>query len=158
MRRLLQPCRQAKHRGGVYATMASMLQTSWLNGIDAKAGDGLEAVLRGHHRRRLDNLGWSEALSPREGGSWWATRAPVRSGNQVDVLIDGTEALAAMEAAIRAARTSVHGAGAHAAPDFALPRGPGALALRDLRADVARRVPVRVLLWAGPPLPLFQPT
>ena len=138
--------------------MAAMVLTTWLDGMDEKAGDGLEAVLRSHHRRRLDRLGWSEALSPREGGSWWATRAPVRSGNHVEVLVDGTEALAAMEAAIRAARTSVHIAGWHASPDFALTRGPGALPLRDLLADVARRVPVRVLLWAGPPLPLFQPT
>ena len=138
--------------------MAAMVLTTWLDGIDEKAGDGLEAVLRRHHRRRLDDLGWSEALSPREGGSWWATRAPVRSGNHVEVLVDGTEALAAMEAAIRAARTSVHIAGWHASPDFALTRGPGALPLRDLLADVAQRVPVRVLLWAGPPLPLFQPT
>jgi phosphatidylserine/phosphatidylglycerophosphate/cardiolipin synthase-like enzyme len=138
--------------------MTAMVQTSWLNGIDAKAGDGLEAVLRSHHRRRLHRLGWSEALSPREGAGWWATRAPVRPGNHVEVLVDGTEALAAMEAAIKAARTSVHIAGWHASPDFALTRGPGALPLRDLLADVARRVPVRLLLWAGPPLPLFQPT
>ena len=138
--------------------MAAMVQTSWLKKIDAKAGDGLEAVLRSHHRRRLDHLGWSEALSPREGAGWWATRAAVRSGNHVEVLVDGTEALAAMEAAIKAARTSVHIAGWHSSPDFALTRGPGALPLRDLLADVARRVPVRLLLWAGPPLPLFQPT
>jgi phosphatidylserine/phosphatidylglycerophosphate/cardiolipin synthase-like enzyme len=138
--------------------MVAMVQTSWLKRIDAKAGDGLEAVLRSHHRRRLGHLGWSEALSPREGAGWWATRAPVRSGNHVEVLVDGTEALAAMEAAIKAARTSVHIAGWHSSPDFALTRGPGALPLRDLLADVARRVPVRLLLWAGPPLPLFQPT
>ena len=138
--------------------MAAMVQTAWLKRIDTKAGDGLEAVLRRHHRRRLGHLGWSEALSPRKGAGWWSTRAPVRSGNHVEVLVDGTEALAAMEAAIKAARTSVHIAGWHASPDFALTRGPGALPLRDLLADVAQRVPVRLLMWAGPPLPMFQPT
>ena len=94
--------------------MAAMVQTTWLDGIDAKAGDGLEAVLRNHHRRRLDRLGWAEALSPGEKADWWATRAPVRPGNHVEVLVDGTEALAAMEAAIKAARISVHIANWHA--------------------------------------------
>jgi phosphatidylserine/phosphatidylglycerophosphate/cardiolipin synthase-like enzyme len=40
-------------------------------------------------------------------------------------------------------------------PEFRLrPDGPG---LRDLLADLARRVEVRVLSWAGSPLPLFHP-
>ena len=79
-------------------------------------------------------------------------------GNSVDVLVDGTSALAEMEAAIRGAQRSVHIAGWHASPEFELTRGPGALPLRDLLAEVAARLPVRLLLWAGPPLPLFQPT
>ena len=139
--------------------MGAMVETSWLKRIDAKAGDGLEAVLRSHHRRRLGPPGLVGGTVATGGRSWWATRAPVRSGNHVQVLVDGgREALAAMEAAIKAARVSVHIAGWHVSPDFALTRGPGALPLRDLLADVARRVPVRLLLWAGPPLPLFQPT
>ena len=84
--------------------MAAMVQTAWLNRIDAKAGDGLEAVLRSHHRRRLDHLGWSEALSPREAEGWWATRAPVRSGNHARGARRRGGGAAAIEAAIRAAR------------------------------------------------------
>jgi phosphatidylserine/phosphatidylglycerophosphate/cardiolipin synthase-like enzyme len=137
--------------------MSAMVQTSRGRSVDSRVGDGLEAVLRSHHRRRLARLGWSEALAPAAPG-WWSTRVPVRSGNSVDVLVDGTSALAEMEAAIRGAQRSVHIAGWHASPEFELTRGPGALPLRDLLAEVAARLPVRLLLWAGPPLPLFQPT
>jgi phosphatidylserine/phosphatidylglycerophosphate/cardiolipin synthase-like enzyme len=52
----------------------------------------------------------------------------------------------------------VHIASWHASPDFRLIREPAAPTLRDLLAEVARRVPVRVLLWAGPPMPIFEPT
>ena len=31
------------------------------------------------------------------------------------------------------------------------------MALRDLLAELAERLPVRVLLWAGAPLPVFRP-
>ncbi len=125
---------------------------------DERVGDGLEALLRRHHRRRLSRLGWRQTLEAPTDGSWWSPRAPVRSGNQIEVLIDGASALAAMEKAIGEARESVHIAGWHATPDFKLTRGPDAPSLRDLLAAVAERVPVRLLLWAGPPLPAFEPT
>ena len=93
------------------------------------------------------------------GRGWWATRAPVRSGNHVEVLVDGAEALAAMEAAIKAARTSVHIAGWHSTPDFGLTAtSRRAAAARPARPRWPSASTVRVLLWAGPPLPLFQPT
>jgi phosphatidylserine/phosphatidylglycerophosphate/cardiolipin synthase-like enzyme len=132
--------------------------TSWLNQLDASVGDGLEALLRAHHRRRLGRRGWSQALDPAPSEPSWSTRAPVRSGNSVEVLVDGAEALAEMEAAIRGAQHFVHIAGWHSSPDFKLTRGPGSVALRDLLAETAQRLPVRLLLWAGPPLPLFQPS
>lgn len=149
---------QPRQARPIYATMCCMVHTPWLGQADAKAGDALEALLRNHHRRRLGRLGWSDALNPSGEEGWWSTRTQVRGGNTVEVLIDGTSALAEMEAAIRAARHTVHIAGWHASPDFRLTRGPGSLPLRDLLAEVAGRVPVRLLLWAGPPLPLFQPT
>jgi len=52
---------------------------------------------------------------------------------------------------------SVHVAGWHATPDFGLTRDDDALPLRELLATVAERIPVRVLLWAGAPLPVFSP-
>ena len=42
-------------------------------------------------------------------------------------------------------------------PDFALVREPARVELRALLAELAERIPVRVLLWAGSPLPLFRP-
>ena len=132
--------------------------SSRLGRLDAKLGDGLEAVLRSHHLRRLGELGWTDALTvPTEPG-WWSTRVPVRPGNSLEVLIDGASALPQIESAIRQARKYVHIAGWHAEPDFKLSRGDGAIPLRDLLAEVAQRVPVRLLLWAGPPVPAFRPT
>ena len=137
--------------------MAAMA-SGWFDRLDERAGDAIEALLRRHHWRRLRKLGWEDSLEDIADGSWWSPRAPVRTGNRVEVLIDGAEALAAMDAAIRGARESVHIAGWHASPDFELTRGPGAVSLRDLLADVAERAAVRLLLWAGPPVPAFQPT
>ena len=132
--------------------------SSRLGRLDAKLGDGLEALLRSHHLRRLGELGWTDALTvPTEPG-WWSTRAPVRPGHSLEVLIDGAAALPQIESAIRQAQQYVHIAGWHAEPDFELSRGDGAIPLRDLLAEVAQRVPVRLLLWAGPPVPAFRPT
>ncbi|HEY9494966.1 MAG TPA: phospholipase, partial [Intrasporangium sp.] len=67
--------------------------SSRLGRLDAKLGDGLEAVLRSHHLRRLGELGWTDALTvPTEPG-WWSTPVPVRPGNSLEVLIDGASAL-----------------------------------------------------------------
>ena len=130
----------------------------WLRQLDDRLGDGIEALIRRHHRRRLRRLGWAEVLDPPAGQDWWSARAERRTGNSMEVLIDGGVALPEMEKAIRAAKRSVHIANWHASPDFKLSREPGATTLRDLLAEVSARVPVRLLLWAGPPLPAFQPT
>lgn len=130
----------------------------WFDQWDDRIGDGLEAVLRAHHRRRLQRLGWGEAIDPARSERWWSTRAPVRVGNSVEVLIDGASALPEIEKEIRGAQHSVHIANWHASPDFEMSRGRDAQALRDLLAETAERVPVRLLLWAGPPVPVFAPT
>jgi phosphatidylserine/phosphatidylglycerophosphate/cardiolipin synthase-like enzyme len=130
----------------------------WLRRLDDRIGDGLEAVIRRHHRRRLRRLGWADALAPPDGPDWWSPRVERRTGNSVQVLIDGATALPEMERAIRGAQQFVHIANWHASPDFALSREPGAPTLRNLLAEVSARVPVRLLLWAGPPLPVFKPT
>jgi phosphatidylserine/phosphatidylglycerophosphate/cardiolipin synthase-like enzyme len=56
----------------------------------------------------------------------------------------------------RPVRTSTI-AGWFVTPDFALTRDGGRAKLRALLASLAERLPVRVLLWAGSPLPLFDP-
>jgi phosphatidylserine/phosphatidylglycerophosphate/cardiolipin synthase-like enzyme len=128
-----------------------------LDRIDDRLGDGLERVLCGHHARRLRRLGWGDVLDEPATG-WFSPRAPVREGCRVKVLIDGEQALPEMVEAIKGARSYVHLAGWHSSPDFRPTRGPGAQTLRELLAEAAERVPVRVLLWAGPPVPAFEPT
>ncbi|QFZ17054.1 phospholipase D-like domain-containing protein [Saccharothrix syringae] len=127
-----------------------------LDVLDARLGDGLESLLCAHHARRLRRLGWGGVFAG--DGGWWSPRRPVREGNRVEVLVDGHEVLPAIAEAISSARRSVHLAGWCASPDFRLTREPGAPTLRELLASAAERVPVRVLLWAGPPVPMFEPT
>jgi|SRR5829696_1090664 len=129
---------------------------SVIDRVDKTLGDGLERTVCAHHTRRLRRLGWGHVLEPRQ-GRFAADRA-VREGNRVEVLIDGDAAMSAMSEAITSARSHVHIAGWHATPDFRLTREPDAPSLRELLAETAERVPVRVLLWAGPPLPVFEPT
>ncbi|MCR6484956.1 phospholipase D family protein [Amycolatopsis sp. OK19-0408] len=131
----------------------------FLDKVDERLGDRLESVLCAHHRRRLRKLGWGDVLEPGGAEDRLGGRAAVRAGNHVEVLVDGEEALPSIEAAIRRATSHVHIANWHASADFRLTREPGALTLRELLAETAARgVEVRVLLWAGPPLPAFQPT
>jgi phosphatidylserine/phosphatidylglycerophosphate/cardiolipin synthase-like enzyme len=128
-----------------------------LDQIDDRLGDGLERLLCSHHARRLRKLGWGDVLGEPAHG-WFSPHVPVRHGCKVEVLIDGEHALPAMVEAIRNARSHVYFAGWHSTPEFKPTREPDASTLRDLLAETAQRVPVRVLLWAGPPVPMFEPT
>jgi phosphatidylserine/phosphatidylglycerophosphate/cardiolipin synthase-like enzyme len=133
--------------------------SSLLDKVDERLGDGLEHLLCTHHERRLRRLGWGAVLEPSGAEDRFGGRAAIRRGNRMEVLVDGEEALPAIEAAIKGARSHVHIANWHASPDFRLTRGPDAPTLRDLLASTAQRgVDVRLLLWAGPPVPAFQPT
>ena len=82
---------------------------------------------------------------------------PPREGNALEVLIDGANALPRMAEAIRGAQRHVHvcslasGAGLRPRPARAARRS------RELLAEIAERVPVRVIVWAGAPVPVFQP-
>jgi len=132
--------------------------------LDKRVGDAVEALVCRHHARRLRRLGWGAVLSPQpaeqgEPASTWAAGPAPRAGNEMRVLIHGDEAFPAMVEAIRAARSHVHVACWHASPQFRICRDGGAgLTLRELLASAALRVPVRVLMWAGAPLPLVEPT
>ncbi|SED01537.1 Phosphatidylserine/phosphatidylglycerophosphate/cardiolipin synthase [Amycolatopsis tolypomycina] len=132
---------------------------SFVDKVDERLGDGLEHVLCAHHRRRLHRLGWGAVLDPAGARDPLGGRAPVRDGNRVEVLIDGEESLPAVAEAIGKAKSHVHIANWHASADFRLTREAGSPTLRELLAEAAGRgVEVRVLLWAGPPFPAFQPS
>jgi phosphatidylserine/phosphatidylglycerophosphate/cardiolipin synthase-like enzyme len=125
--------------------------------FDKAVGNVVERTVRSHHHRRLRRLGWERALEPPTDGLWTAGDPPPRGGNAIEVLIDGAAALPRIAAEIEKARSHVHVAGWHLAPWFALDRDGNRRALRPLLERVAERVDVRVLVWAGSPLPLFHP-
>ncbi|MDQ6793719.1 MAG: phospholipase D family protein, partial [Chloroflexota bacterium] len=123
---------------------------------DGALGQLVERLTTSHHRRRLTRVRWTSAIDPAPGG-WAEGDPPPRPGNALTVLIDGADALQAVAAAIAEARSHVHITGWHITPTFAITRGERPIALRELLAEVAGRVPVRVLIWAGVPLPVMQP-
>jgi len=122
--------------------------------VDALLGDRVERLIRSHHRRRLRRIGWEHALDAPP-GTWSSGDPPPRSGNELQPLVDGAAALPQIARAIAGARSYVHLAGWYFSPSFQLEeRGTS---LRELLAEAAERVDVRLLSWAGAPLPLFHP-
>jgi phosphatidylserine/phosphatidylglycerophosphate/cardiolipin synthase-like enzyme len=125
--------------------------------VDCWIGEQISQQICRHHARRLTKTGWERALVPPAGG--WATGPPhPHPANAVDILIDGGQALPTIAEALGEARSHVHLTGWYFSPDFALKRGAEPLVLRNLLAELAERIDVRVLAWAGAPLPLFRPS
>ncbi len=123
---------------------------------DNALGQLVERLSTSHHRRRLARVRWTTAIDPAPGG--WAEGEPrPRPGNAVTVLLDGAEAFQAMAVAIANAQSHVHITGWHITPTFATTRGERPIVLKELLAEAAARIPVRVLIWAGVPLPVMQP-
>jgi phosphatidylserine/phosphatidylglycerophosphate/cardiolipin synthase-like enzyme len=127
--------------------------------VDGWLGRGVDGANRALHRRRLRAVGQIDQLDPPPNAALWtAGDPPPRSGCALDVLIDGAEALPRIAAALADARSHVHIAGWHVTADFGLTRDESAARLRDLLGELAERVDVRVLLWAGAPVPVFTPS
>ena len=109
--------------------------------------------------RRLRRVGWQRILGPTPEGFRVGGDPPVREGNSVKVHIDGAAALPAMQRAMLEARSHVYLANWFLSPDFQLVRGEAGdpagdgPTIRELLAELAERVDVRVLLWSGPPVP-----
>jgi phosphatidylserine/phosphatidylglycerophosphate/cardiolipin synthase-like enzyme len=120
--------------------------------LDKAVGDGIERTISAHHRRRLHRLGWDRAFDPAE-GLWVAGEPPPRTGNSIDVLIDGATAAPAIAQALHSARSHVHIAGWYVSPHFPLSEDESGMTLAAVLAEIAERVDVRVLLWAGAPFP-----
>jgi phosphatidylserine/phosphatidylglycerophosphate/cardiolipin synthase-like enzyme len=123
---------------------------------DDALGQLVERLATSHHRRRLQHVGWTRAIDATAGG-WAEGDPPPRPGNALTLLIDGADALQAMAAAIAEARSHVHVTGWHITPTYAMTRGDRPLVLKQVLADVAARIPVRVLIWAGVPVPIMKP-
>ena len=126
--------------------------------IDGRIGQGMETLVSNHHRRRLSRIGRLAQLDPLPDGSLWtAGEPPPREGCELDVLIDGAQALPAIHDALCEAKIRISIAGWHLDPDFGLTRDDASSRLCDLLAELAERVEVRVLLWAGAPAHVFTP-
>jgi phosphatidylserine/phosphatidylglycerophosphate/cardiolipin synthase-like enzyme len=124
--------------------------------LDQAVGGAVGGGVQAHHRRRLSRVGKHPMDSPAGG---WATDAqPARGGNRLAALIDGEEAFGRIIDAIEHARDSVWITGWFLSPEFTMRRGERPVVVRNLLADAARRVDVRVLLWAGAPVPVFTPS
>jgi len=124
--------------------------------LEDRIGDAIERAIRAHHRRRLRRIGWEHALDA-VGPAWAGGDPPPREGNAVEVLVDGADALPRIAEELRRARSHVYLAGWHVTPTFRLGPSPDD-ELRAILAELAERIPVRVLVWAGAPLPLFRPS
>jgi phosphatidylserine/phosphatidylglycerophosphate/cardiolipin synthase-like enzyme len=120
-------------------------------------GEAISDQIARHHRRRLRRIGWEHALDAAEMG--WAKREPQpRTGNAIEILVDGAEALPLIASDLQSARSHIHMTGLSLSPDFDLVRGEERVVLRHLLGELAELVDVRILLWAGAPLPLFRPS
>ena len=133
------------------------MDSNLLARADAALGDRIEALVRAHHRRRLVRTGWGRAFEPSP--SLWAEGdPPPRQCNDLEILIDGAAFLPRLAEELANAESHVHITGWYVSTELALVRERTRRVLLDLLADLARKVDVRLLLWAGAPLPLFQPS
>ncbi len=129
-----------------------------LGRFDELLGDGIEAAVALKHRRRLKKLGWARVFEPSSPGVFARDDPPPREGCELEVLIDGANALPEIAQAISEAKQFVHITGWHLEPAFELVRGHPNGAIGVLLAEMAEQVDVRVLVWSGSPVPLFHPT
>jgi phosphatidylserine/phosphatidylglycerophosphate/cardiolipin synthase-like enzyme len=125
-------------------------------GVDRRLGESLSAAVCRRHEHRLARLGKASLLTP--SGGWAADSPPPRDGNRLEVLIDGEAALGRMVDELAQAQRSVYLSGWFLSPGFVMRDGETPVVVRNLLADLAARVDVRVLLWAGAPLPVFRPS
>jgi phosphatidylserine/phosphatidylglycerophosphate/cardiolipin synthase-like enzyme len=128
-----------------------------LDRIDAAVGEAVDNLVRRHHRRRLRRIGWAKSLQ-RSHRLWADGEPPPRPGNEIEILVDGAEFLPRLASELERAESHVHIAGWYVSTELALVRDGARVVLLDVLAELAQRIDVRVLLWAGAPLPLFRPS
>ena len=143
-------------------SVASKLKTPrFLDSATVKVGhafgERIDDAVRSRHRSRLRHVGWERALDVSELG-FANGKFPPRQGNALELLVDGSEALPAIAAELARAESYVHLAGWFFSPELHLSREEEPVVVRNLLAELAERVDVRVLSWKGAPLPLFKPS
>jgi phosphatidylserine/phosphatidylglycerophosphate/cardiolipin synthase-like enzyme len=121
------------------------------------SGRAIDRAVASHHVRRLRKVGWDAAFEA-DGRDWASGGLPPRDGNRVDVLIDGAAFLPRVAEELARAESHVHLTGWYFSPELALTRGDEPVTVRNLLGELAERIPVRVLIWSGAPLPLFRPS
>lgn len=134
------------------------MNSALMGRLDTAVGDRIEAVVSFKHRRRLRRLGWERVYAGSEPGVFAAGDPPPRPGCELEVLIDGANALPEIARALLGAERYVHVAGWHLEPSFELVHGRPQSAIGVLLAELAERLDVRVLVWSGAPVPVFHPT
>jgi phosphatidylserine/phosphatidylglycerophosphate/cardiolipin synthase-like enzyme len=120
-------------------------------------GRGIDGAVASHHVRRLRKVGWEHAFEA-DGRDWARGGFPPRTANRVDVLIDGAEYLPLVAKEVAKAESHVHLAGWYFSPELALTRDDEPVTVRTLLGELAERIPVRVLIWSGAPVPVFRPS
>ncbi|HEX4746488.1 MAG TPA: phospholipase D family protein [Gaiellaceae bacterium] len=120
-------------------------------------GERIDGAVRNRHRGRLRRVGWEHALDG-SGRQFARGSFPARTGNRLDFLVDGSEALPAIAEELARAESYVHLAGWFFSPELQLSREEEPVILRNLLAELAERIDVRVLSWKGAPLPVFKPS
>jgi phosphatidylserine/phosphatidylglycerophosphate/cardiolipin synthase-like enzyme len=122
-----------------------------------RLAERLEDTVRSRHRRRLRAVGWEHALDA-NGNGYSLAGIPPRPGNDLEVLIDGAAALPAIAEELAQAQSHVHLTGWYVSPQLQLTRGDDPVVVRNVLAELAERIDVRVLLWGGAPVRLFRPS
>ncbi len=121
--------------------------------LDKKLGEGLERTIIAHHNRRLRKIGWDRAVDPTGDTVWAAGDPPPRSGNSIDVLVDGGTAFPTYLDELSHATSRVYFSGWMLSSSFKVVRGDEPIPARDFLAELAERVDLYLLLWGGAPLP-----
>ena len=120
-------------------------------------GSAIDRAVSAHHARRLRKIGWKHALEGDATLEWARGGMRPTSGNKVEVLIDGASFLPMLAEELDRAESHVHLTGWNFSPELELTRGEAPAVLRNVLAELADRIDVRVLIWSGAPLPLFRP-
>jgi len=125
-------------------------------------------LLRRHHHHTLHRGDVDETRRSNARDQWWGDApqwypggTPPRAHNHLTPLIDGDHYLSALHEAITGAHDYVYIAGWCLTPNTPLERKPGtslvSTQLLPVVIEAAKRLPVRILLWARAPA-LIQPT